>query len=307
MAAGTERGDATCSPHEAPLGTPLLESAPRTSEALRFYEEPGLRERCVAAVAAGGDAPSSSGRAGPRELRALLPARVSGRVETPAEREPRPAPPSWRSRARGDRGAHRPAGAPLCYPVARLGPDRAPAGRARPATRPPSAARCRARPSRCAGGDLPGHRAHGRRLRGAAARAAAASRWPPCWPSKWRRRLAARSSARSTMRGTQTWTLDPDARAVRTSCSPCCPCRDVCLFPEASLATIAATIPALQAVEIGAADGRTGAGPGQKEPDLAAWRELHAVGTVADAGRGPGAARRPATASSWTGCAARAC
>ena len=33
--------------HDVPLGTPLLESAPRTSEALRFHEDPSPRQACV--------------------------------------------------------------------------------------------------------------------------------------------------------------------------------------------------------------------------------------------------------------------
>jgi len=41
---------------EVPLGTPLLRSAPRTSEELRFFEDEPLRTACVAAVAeAGGE------------------------------------------------------------------------------------------------------------------------------------------------------------------------------------------------------------------------------------------------------------
>ncbi len=42
---------------EVPLGTPLLRSSPRTSEELRFFEDPAARTACVAAVAdAGGEA-----------------------------------------------------------------------------------------------------------------------------------------------------------------------------------------------------------------------------------------------------------
>jgi peptidoglycan/xylan/chitin deacetylase (PgdA/CDA1 family) len=73
--------------HEAPLGTPLLESAPRTSEALRFVEDPALRERCVAAVVAGGGRAFFERLSWRRELRALLPSRVTGRTESPGERE----------------------------------------------------------------------------------------------------------------------------------------------------------------------------------------------------------------------------
>jgi peptidoglycan/xylan/chitin deacetylase (PgdA/CDA1 family) len=74
-------------PHEAALGTPLLESAPRTAEALRFYEDPGLRERCVAAVAAAGGAAFFAKRDWGRRLRKLLPQQVAGRFESAEERE----------------------------------------------------------------------------------------------------------------------------------------------------------------------------------------------------------------------------
>jgi peptidoglycan/xylan/chitin deacetylase (PgdA/CDA1 family) len=74
-------------PHEAALGTPLLESAPRTSEALRFHEDPAIRERCVAAVAAAGGAAFFARRDWARRLRQLLPSRVAGRVESPDDRE----------------------------------------------------------------------------------------------------------------------------------------------------------------------------------------------------------------------------
>jgi peptidoglycan/xylan/chitin deacetylase (PgdA/CDA1 family) len=86
LAAGAEPGRDLL-PHEAALGTPLLESAPRTSEALRFYEDPAVRERCVAAVAAGGGVAFFAKRDWARRLRQLLPSRVSGRIETPEERE----------------------------------------------------------------------------------------------------------------------------------------------------------------------------------------------------------------------------
>jgi peptidoglycan/xylan/chitin deacetylase (PgdA/CDA1 family) len=74
-------------PHEAPLGTPLLASAPRTSEALRFHEDPELRERCVAAVAAAGGAAFFAKRDWGRRLRQLLPSRIGGRFESPEDRE----------------------------------------------------------------------------------------------------------------------------------------------------------------------------------------------------------------------------
>ena len=65
-------------------------------------------------------------------------------------------------------------------------------------------------------------------------------------------------------------TLSPRGPTVLV---PVLPLRDVCLFPEASLATIAATIPALKAVEIGQRTGGQVLAIAQKEPDLAAWRD----------------------------------
>ncbi len=42
---------------EVPLGTPLLRSAPRTSDAARFFEDEAVRSRCVEIVAeSGGEA-----------------------------------------------------------------------------------------------------------------------------------------------------------------------------------------------------------------------------------------------------------
>lgn len=73
---------------ELALGTPLLRSEPRTSEALRFYEDPGIREAAVERVAARGG-PGFFHRDGwERELRRLVDARrITGRPETPEERE----------------------------------------------------------------------------------------------------------------------------------------------------------------------------------------------------------------------------
>lgn len=76
---------------------------------------------------------------------------------------------------------------------------------------------------------------------------------------------------------------------------PVLPLRDVCLFPEASLGTVAATIPALKAVEMAQRTGGQLLAVGQRDPDLASWRDLHGVGTVADIGEDlplPDASRR---------------
>jgi len=75
-------------PHEAPLGSPLLVSAPRTSEALRFHEDEAFRSRCVDAVAQAGGEAFFSRPGWERELRRLAAATaVRGRTETAAERE----------------------------------------------------------------------------------------------------------------------------------------------------------------------------------------------------------------------------
>jgi peptidoglycan/xylan/chitin deacetylase (PgdA/CDA1 family) len=72
---------------EAPLGAPLLRSAPRTSEEARFYEDPEVRDACVAEVAdAGGEGFFERPDWEARLRRAFGRARVRGRYETPAER-----------------------------------------------------------------------------------------------------------------------------------------------------------------------------------------------------------------------------
>jgi peptidoglycan/xylan/chitin deacetylase (PgdA/CDA1 family) len=75
-------------PAQLPLGTPLLESAPRTSEALRFFEDPGIRRSCVELVAqAGGEAFFSRSDWRRALRRALRGTRIVGRAETPPERD----------------------------------------------------------------------------------------------------------------------------------------------------------------------------------------------------------------------------
>ena len=70
-----------------PLGTPLLASEPRTSEALRFYEDPAIRRECVAAVALEGEG-FFARRDWQARLRGLVARRpVPGRWETAGERE----------------------------------------------------------------------------------------------------------------------------------------------------------------------------------------------------------------------------
>jgi peptidoglycan/xylan/chitin deacetylase (PgdA/CDA1 family) len=71
-----------------PLGTPLLRSAPRLSEELRYFEDPMVRRAAVDHVAASGGAGffyKDGWRQKLRRLQAQVPAR--GRVETTQERE----------------------------------------------------------------------------------------------------------------------------------------------------------------------------------------------------------------------------
>jgi peptidoglycan/xylan/chitin deacetylase (PgdA/CDA1 family) len=73
---------------DAPLGAPLLRSEPRTSEALRFYEDPALRRACLEEVAAEGGDGFFYRKDWRRRLRRLLDGHpITGRYETAAERE----------------------------------------------------------------------------------------------------------------------------------------------------------------------------------------------------------------------------
>jgi len=70
-----------------PLGTPLLRSAPRTSESLRFHEDPAVRRVCVETVIEGGGERFFHRRDWERRLRHVYGRRkVQGRLETPEER-----------------------------------------------------------------------------------------------------------------------------------------------------------------------------------------------------------------------------
>jgi peptidoglycan/xylan/chitin deacetylase (PgdA/CDA1 family) len=73
---------------DVPLGTPLLRSEPRTSEALRFHEHGGIRRACVETVAAEGGAAFFTRKDWETRLRRLVAGQaITGRVETPEERE----------------------------------------------------------------------------------------------------------------------------------------------------------------------------------------------------------------------------
>src|SRR5206468_9621884 len=68
----------------AALGTPLLVSAPRTGESLRFFEEPRIRRRAVETVAAGGGEAFFGQPDWEKRLRRLVAGPIEGRWETAA-------------------------------------------------------------------------------------------------------------------------------------------------------------------------------------------------------------------------------
>jgi len=72
---------------QVPLGRPILQWAPRTSDALRFREDPGYGRACIETVAAHGGERYFERPRWQRELRALLTAPPTGTRETPAERD----------------------------------------------------------------------------------------------------------------------------------------------------------------------------------------------------------------------------
>jgi hypothetical protein len=75
-------------PENVALGTPLLRAAPRTSEALRFNEDASFREACVAEVQkGGGEAFFAQPDWEKRLRRAVRKVRITGRLESPLERE----------------------------------------------------------------------------------------------------------------------------------------------------------------------------------------------------------------------------
>ena len=80
------QGDRDLLGEDVPLGTPLLRSAPRTSDTPRFFEDPAIRDACVEAVAPEGESffrrPDWA-----RTLRRHLSGQpVRGRTETSEER-----------------------------------------------------------------------------------------------------------------------------------------------------------------------------------------------------------------------------
>ncbi len=107
---------------EAPLGTPLLQSAPRTAEVLRFYEDPAIRKACVETVAEAGGEAFFRRRGAYRRL-AQLAARVpvTGRLESPLEREQAIRRELSESKRQIEERVGRPV-THLCYPWHASGP-----------------------------------------------------------------------------------------------------------------------------------------------------------------------------------------
>ena len=138
---------------DVPLGTPLLRSEPRTSDALRFFEEPELRAAASRRSPTPAGPPSSSARTGSRGCGRSSPgAAFAGGSRRETSRQAAIRHELVEAR-RVDRGAHRAARRPPLLPVARGGPRRATAGAPRPATRRRSAARCGGVPITRPGGD----------------------------------------------------------------------------------------------------------------------------------------------------------
>jgi peptidoglycan/xylan/chitin deacetylase (PgdA/CDA1 family) len=72
---------------EVPLGTPLLASSSRTSESLRFHEDPEVRRACIEAVVEGGGEGFFYRKDWENQLRGLFQrSKVHGRIETPEGR-----------------------------------------------------------------------------------------------------------------------------------------------------------------------------------------------------------------------------
>lgn len=106
---------------DAPLGTPILHSAPRLSEAVRFHDDGLVRARCEAHVAAqGGEA--FFARPGWRaELRRVARGPIRGRSETREEREAAIRHELGASRAAIEAHTGRPV-LHVCYPWHACGP-----------------------------------------------------------------------------------------------------------------------------------------------------------------------------------------
>jgi len=111
-----ERGGRDLLAEDVPLGTPLLRSEPRTSESLRFYEDPSARQACIEKVAAAGGEAFFKHRGWERELRRLAGGRAwGGRFESRADQEAAIRRELEQAREMIERHTGRPV-VHLCYP-----------------------------------------------------------------------------------------------------------------------------------------------------------------------------------------------
>ena len=107
---------------EVPLGTPLFRSEPRLSESLRFYEDPSVRQACVALVNEEGGQAFFRRKGWAGRLRRLVGGRLpGGRVETGEERAGAIRRELAESKALIEERTGKPA-VHLCYPWHASGP-----------------------------------------------------------------------------------------------------------------------------------------------------------------------------------------
>jgi peptidoglycan/xylan/chitin deacetylase (PgdA/CDA1 family) len=107
---------------EVPLGTPLFQSAPRTSEALRFLEDESVRDACFDTVAAGGGEGFFARSDWSARLRAAVRrTAVRGTIESPDDRSQAIARELLESRRIIEARIGRPV-VHLCYPWHAAGP-----------------------------------------------------------------------------------------------------------------------------------------------------------------------------------------
>ena len=117
-----ERGGNDVLADQVPLGTPLLRSEPRTSESLRFREDPAAGESCVRIVAAHGGAAFFERPGWERALRRAAAGRSwGGQFESAVERDTAIRRELEEARHLIERHTGRPA-VHLCYPWHTAGP-----------------------------------------------------------------------------------------------------------------------------------------------------------------------------------------
>jgi peptidoglycan/xylan/chitin deacetylase (PgdA/CDA1 family) len=106
---------------DVPLGTPLLRSAPRTSEVLRFYEDPAVRRSCVSEAARDGETFFFRPDWETTLRKRVSGSRVPGRQETAEERSRAIEKELVESKRLIEEHISRPV-SQLCYPWHAFGP-----------------------------------------------------------------------------------------------------------------------------------------------------------------------------------------